>query len=294
MDNSNIKSKTDGLDLFGHLFAPDCEPQDCRAVISLVHGYSEHGGRYAHMGAAFNEAGIALNVIDLRGHGKSGGKRGVIKTYSDFYGDVDALLTETRKRFPDVPHFMIGHSLGGAILINYKMERELQNSPLAQIMGYVVTAPLLRLAKPAPEILRPVMSLLRKLAPAFAFGQKVNGKDISTLAEEARAYENDPLIHGKLSPALALDMIDYGETALSHAANWTAPLLLMHGEADKVTDCDASIAFKATAGDSVTLRTFEGVFHELHNDICRNDVYNEIIHFITTEINSRDLSETYI
>jgi len=183
----------------------------------------------------------------------------------------------------------MGHSLGGGLLFNYKTARE-----LPQIMGYIVTAPLLRLAKPAPEFLRPLMILLRIIAPNFAFGQKVSGKDISTLPEEARAYEIDPLVHGRLSPALALDMIDYGETALSNAADWNQPLLLMHGEADRVTDCNASIAFKAKAGASVSLKTFENAFHEIHNDICRDDVYSEIINFITSEVNSRDLSQTYI
>lgn len=289
MDNYHIKSQRDELPLYGHVFSPDCAPQDCRAVISLIHGYSEHGQRYAHMAAALNETGIALNVIDLRGHGKSDGKRGVISAYPDFYGDVDALLAETRRRFPDVPHFIMGHSMGGGILFNYKNARE-----LPQIMGYIATGPLLRLTKPAPEILRPLMVILRKIVPNFAFGQKVDGKDISTINKEAEAYANDPLVHGQLSPALALDMIDYGEAALLKAADWTCPLLLMHGESDAVTDCDASVEFKAKAGNDVTLRTFEGAFHEIHNDVCRQDVYSEIINFITAEINARDLGETYI
>lgn len=299
MENFNTKSKTDELDLFGHVFAPDCAPQDCRAVISLVHGYSEHGARYAHMGAALNEAGIALCTVDLRGHGKSGGKRGVIGKYPDFYGDVDALIAETRRRFPDVPHFLMGHSMGGSIALNYKFAHQLdcaalEPTPLNQIMGYIVTAPLLRLAKAPPEFLRPLMVMLRMLAPNFTFGQKVDGSDISTLPDEARAYEEDPLVHGKLSPALALDMIDYGEAALSKAPDWRCPLLLMHGEADRVTDCNASIEFKAQSGLDVTLKTFEDAFHEIHNDISRQDVYSEIITFISAEINSRNLSETYI
>lgn len=299
MENFNTKSKIDELDLFGHVFAPDCAPQDCRAVISLVHGYSEHGARYAHMGAALNEAGIALCTVDLRGHGKSGGKRGVIGKYPDFYGDVDALIAETRGRFPDVPHFLMGHSMGGGIALNYKFARQLdcaalEPTPLNQIMGYIITAPLLRLAKAPPEFLRPLMVMLRTLAPNFTFGQKVDGRDISTLPDEARAYEEDPLVHGKLSPALALDMIHYGEAALSKAPEWRCPLLLMHGEADRVTDCNASIEFKAQTGPDVTLKTFENAFHEIHNDISRQDVYSEIINFITAEINSRNLSETYI
>ena len=299
MENFNTKSKIDELDLFGHVFAPDCAPQDCRAVISLVHGYSEHGARYAHMGAALNEAGIALCTVDLRGHGKSGGKRGVIGKYPDFYGDVDALIAETRGRFPDVPHFLMGHSIGGGIALNYNFARQLDcaalvPTPLNQIMGYIITAPLLQLAKAPPEFLRPLMVMLRTLAPNFTFGQKVDGRDISTLPDEARAYEEDPLVHGKLSPALALDMIHYGEAALSKAPEWRCPLLLMHGEADRVTDCNASIEFKAQTGPDVTLKTFENAFHEIHNDISRQDVYSEIINFITAEINSRNLSETYI
>ena len=285
MDNFNLHSQTDGLGLFGYLYDPDCEAQDCRAVISLIHGFAEHGGRYAHMGAALNEAGIALMSADLRGHGKSEGKRGVVSGYPDFYGDIDALLAETRKRFPDVPHFLMGHSMGGGILLNYKAARD-----LSQVMGYIASAPLIKLTKPAPEFLRPLMLILRKLAPNFTFSRKVNGEDISTLADEARAYETDPLVHANLSAALALDMIDYGEAALDKADQWTAPLLLMHGEADNVTDPQASMAFEAQAGAAVTLRTFEGAFHEIHNDKCRNDVYHEIISFITDTLRARGLA----
>lgn len=285
MDHFTLKSQTDDLPLHGHVFAPDCDAQDCRAVISLIHGYSEHGGRYADMGEALNNAGIALITIDLRGHGRSGGKRGVIKAFPDFYGDVDALLSEARRRFPDIPHILMGHSMGGGVLFNYVMSRD-----LPQVMGYIATAPLLRLAKPAPEILRPLMVTLRKIMPNFTLSQKVNGKDISTLPKEAKAYETDPLVHGKLSPALALDMIDYGEIALDKAGDWTRPLLLMHGEADAVTDCNASIAFSAKAGAAVTLRSFEGAFHEIHNDICRDQVYNEIIAFVTQQIKARGLA----
>ena len=241
------------------------------------------------MGQVLNETGIALNAVDLRGHGLSEGKRGLISSYPDFYGDIDALLKETRQRFPDIPHFLMGHSMGGGILLNYKYARD-----LPQIMGYIATGPLLRLTKPAPEILRPLMVALRAILPHFTFGQKVDGKHISTLPEEAKAYESDPLVHGKISPALALDMIDYGKAVLEKADQWTAPLLLMHGEADAVTDPSATIEFKSRSGPETSLRTFEGAFHEIHNDICRDAVYHEIINFITAEINSRDLSETYI
>ncbi len=285
MENFTLSSQTDGLALHGHLFAPDCKPQDCRAVISLIHGFSEHGGRYAHMGQVLNNAGIALMTVDLRGHGLSGGKRGIITKFSDFYGDIDALTEETRRRFPDVPHVLMGHSMGGGILFNYRQTRD-----LPQIIGYIITAPLLQLTKPAPEILRPLMILLRKLAPQFAFSQKVNGKDISTQPVEVKAYEDDPLVHGQLSPALALDMIDYGEIALAAAKDWRGPLLLLHGEADKVTDCQASIQFKAAAGDNVTLRTYEHAFHEIHNDFCRDQVYNDMIAFITAQIKARGLT----
>jgi len=257
MNHFKTTSQTDDLPLHGHIFAPDCAAQDCRGVISLIHGYSEHGARYADMGRALNEAGIALITLDLRGHGLSGGKRGVIKNYPDFYGDVDALLAEARRRFPDIPHFLMGHSMGGGILFNYRQARD-----LSQIMGYIITAPLLRLAKPAPEILRPLMIILRKLAPNFAMNQKVSGKDISTLPEEAKAYADDPLVHGQLSPALALDMIDYGEAALEQAKAWSGPLLLMHGEADRVTDCSASIAF--TKGFNMTI-----IYHLKACDSCR-------------------------
>ena len=109
----------DGIPLWGSVW----RPPEARAAISLVHGIGEHSGRYAHVAKALNEAGYALVSFDLRGHGHSGGLRGHAAEYEAFMADIDLLLQETGRRFPGLPRFLYGHSMGDLVL-NYCLRRQ--------------------------------------------------------------------------------------------------------------------------------------------------------------------------
>jgi len=280
MEEFQTQSLTDDKNLQGYIWRTEAAP---RAVISLVHGFGEHSGRYAPMAEALNDAGIAMVTLDLRAHGRSEGKRGVVHNYENFYGDVDALIQKTRAEFPDSPHILMGHSMGGALVMNYRLARDLPHT-----LAYIITAPLLELTTPYSESLRPFMNILRKLAPNFTFGKPLPSDHISSLRKEAVKYENDPLIGGPVNAGLGLDMIDYGRKALARAKDWNAPLLLMHSHHDKITDCDASAEFAAQA-QQVEFIAYDKAAHEIHNDVTRADVYKEIINFIEAQLAIREI-----
>jgi alpha-beta hydrolase superfamily lysophospholipase len=223
------------------------QPDEPRGVVCLVHGLGEHSGRYAHVAAALNAAGYALFGCDLRGHGKSAGPRGHTPAYDALLDDIGRLLDEATARYPGLPRFLYGHSLGGSLVLNFALRRcsgqALRRKPTLSgegqsqgVAGVIATSPGLRTATPPPMLKVTIGKLLYNLAPAM---QMANGLDRSGLSHDPQviaAYNADPLVHDRISARLGLDLLRNGEWALAHAAEFPAvPLLLVHGTADRIT-----------------------------------------------------------
>ena len=104
MQNFEIKSLADGHPLHGYRWSI---PNPV-AVLNLVHGFGEHCGRYSELAEHLNEHGIEVIGVDLRGHGRTIGQRGVSRQYADIHGDVRALIAEAARLHPDLPRFRAG------------------------------------------------------------------------------------------------------------------------------------------------------------------------------------------
>lgn len=266
-----------GITLRGAVLAA---PKTPHAVISLVHGFGEHCGRYRAMADYLAMQGMAVVGIDLRGHGHSDGKRGVCHDYADMHADLDALLIETRKRFPDIPHILYGHSMGGGLVMHYV----LRHAP-DDLQAIISSAPLLRPADPVPKPLEWLVRLLRKFVPNFALDNGIDGAKISNLPHEQSQYENDPLNHGRLGVGLAVGIVEAGEEVLARASEWALPLLLLHSRDDQLTDFASSEVFAAQV-PSCEFHAYAGVQHELHNDATRKEVYAVMRDYIQAQVNA--------
>ncbi len=255
----------DGLDFYLKGWQPDVSE---KAVVALVHGLGEHIGRYAHMAEAFTTAGYALMGFDLRGHGKTGGARGVIPSAEAVLDDMDRFLQETRQRFPNKPVFLYGHSLGGNLVIFYTLKRK------PALNGVVATGPALRLAFEPPAWKLGLAKLLVKVSPALVMANGLELAGLSRDPQVAQVYSTDPLVHDRISVLLSLSMLRQGEYSLEHASEFPLPLLLMHGGADRLTSAAASQEFASRMGDRCTLKIWEGFYHEIHNEPEKEQVFN--------------------
>lgn len=246
----------DGLRLYAQSWQPD-EP--AQGLVCLVHGLGEHSGRYGHVAQAFTAAGFAVQAFDYRGHGRSAGQRGHIASYDAIMDDVGLLVTQGRERFPGLPCFLYGHSLGGNLVLNYALRRQ------PDLAGVVATSPGLKLAfKPSPVLLAVAKSMDR-LWPAFS---QSNGLELAGISRDPaviQAYQSDPLVHDRVSARLGLAIIEKGQWAIDHAAELTLPALLVHGTADRLTSPQGSREFASRAPHS-TLKLWEGLYHETHNE----------------------------
>ncbi len=237
-----------------------------RGVLCLVHGLGEHSGRYAHVAEFFCGHGFSFMTFDLRGHGKSSGLRGHVDDFDIYNDDVDNLIQEANRRHPQLPVFLYGHSLGGNIVLNYSLSRK------PQIKGVISSSPFLGLAyDPGFKLI--IGKTLYSLLPKFSMANGLDRNGLSRDVDVVERYNKDPLVHDMVSARLGLDLINSGKWIIEHAREFPLPLLLMQGSADWIVSSDATREFaaKLPAG-LITYKEWEGGYHELHNDIIKEDV----------------------
>lgn len=268
----------DGLKLFAQTWEPQGRPN---AVLCLVHGHGEHVGRYAHVAAALTDAGYALTGFDLRGHGKSAGPRGHTPSYDALLDDLLLFEDHTAGRYPGLPRCLYGHSMGGNLVINYALRRR------PDLSGVIATGPWLRLAFEPPAFKVRLGRMMNNLLPGFS---QASGLETAALARDpavVRAYENDPLVHDKISARLFVSTYEAGLWALEHAAEFPLPLLLMHGSADRLTSAEASRQFATAAGERVTFRLWEGCYHEIHNEPEQTEVFRAMVEWLNSTLKQK-------
>jgi alpha-beta hydrolase superfamily lysophospholipase len=254
----------DDLNMYARGWSPQDKP---KAVILLIHGLGEHVGRYEHVGAALAAKGYALLGFDLRGHGKSGGPRGHTPSYETLLDDIDAFFHQIDERYAGLPHFIYGHSLGGNLVLNYVLRRK------PDLKGVIATAAWLKLAY-RPAAYQVILGrLMNGIYPSYTQPNNLNTKNLSRDQIVVRNYENDPLVHDRISARLFFGIYENGLWALEHAAEFPLPLLLMHGGSDSIISLQAVQEFAEKVGGKTTLKVWDGMYHEIHNEPEQEQVF---------------------
>jgi len=231
-----------------------------------VHGLWEHSGRYGELAERLVESRYAVLAFDQRGHGKTKGQRGHVSSYEVLLDDIAMAIKEAARRNRQIPLFLYGQSLGGNLVLNYALRRK------PKLAGLVVTSPLLRLVSPPSAWALALGRTMNRIWPRFSFNAGLDPLALSHDLKATQAYQQDPLVHRRLSARLGTAMLDAGRWALEHAHELTVPLLLMHGSADSITSAQASQEFADRAGPTCTLRIWDGLLHELHWECERDSV----------------------
>lgn len=262
--------------LYRQSWLPDA---DTRAGVLLVHGLGEHSGRYGHVAASLAQRGFALHALDHYGHGKSDGHGGHVPRFSVFLDGVAALLEDVRKTSPDLPLFMLGHSMGGLIAARFMLTQQ------AAFRAVALSGPAFGSDETPPAIvlwLNRLLSALVPTLPVIALDPTLVSRDRAVV----EAYVNDPLVHhGKLTSRLGAEMTNAMEDTLARAAEVTLPLLILHGDADKLTAPSGSAEFHANAGSAdKTLKLYPGLFHEIFNEPERDTVLADLGNWLESQL----------
>jgi len=276
MKHSEFEFKTfDRLSLFGQSWQPEDRP---RAVVYLIHGLGEHSGRYGHVADRLTQAGYSMFAFDLRGHGKSPGPRGHIPSYEALMKDISSLLEVANKQFPQLSSFLYGHSLGGNLVLNYILRHQ------PQLKGVIVSDPWLRLAFEPPRFKIILAQITDYIWPSFSQKNGLDTKVLSRDPEVVHAYENNPLVHDHISSRMFIGIYQSGYWALEHASEFSLPLLLMHGGDDKIISVKASHEFANTKTKNCTLKIWDGLYHEIHNEPEKEEVFKFLIDWLDKEV----------
>lgn len=242
--------------------------EDPEKVICIVHGIGEFGGRFDRVAEAFRKQNMAVLAFDLRGHGKSLGKRGHCAPRKDVLSDVSTLIEYAQELYPGKKLILYGHSMGGNIVLDYRSRGRLNG----ELSAYIVTAPWVRLVRPVPNIVYKAVKLLSRIAPSVTIGSEVNEADLGH-PDSVKPFNDHPLVHNRISALCAVDGFETGQkledgTLENNGRAKQIPLLLMHGEKDKICDVAGSrtIADRMKAdGENVEYIEWSGLYHEIHN-----------------------------
>ena len=265
-----------GVRIVYDVWTPDTTP---RGVVVLAHGLGEHARRYDHVAARFGRDGLLTYALDHRGHGRSGGKRVLLKDISEYTGDFDTLVGIATHEHPGVPRIVLGHSMGGGIVFAYGVERP-DDYDLMVLSGPAVAA---------QTAVSPPLAWLAKTVGAIAPGLSLQELDASAVSRDpavVNAYNTDPLVHhGKVPAGIARALLLVGETMPQRAASLAAPLLVVHGSEDRLIPVDGSRQLVDAVGSSdVELKVYPGLYHEVFNEPERDQVLDDVALWINARL----------
>ncbi|TXF90396.1 lysophospholipase [Neolewinella aurantiaca] len=256
------------------IYAVEWPVPQARAVIGLVHGVGEHCRRYDEMAAWYNAHGIAMVGYDRQGYGRSEGRKGYAENYKEYIDEIAHLLIECERRYPDLPVFLYGHSMGGHLLLRYLIRRH------PNISGAVVSAPHIRLSFQPNPVLVGIGKILRNLYPTFTQENKLDTNMLSRTPGVKATYEADPYVHAKITSRTGIDILENADELNQYDEGIDVPVLLMHGEADGLTSHDGSKDFAARNPEGLTFKSWPELYHELHNEPEREDVFRYVLSWL--------------
>lgn len=265
----------DGVRLFQRswLLAP-------KAAVIIVHGYAEHSGRYEQVATHLAEKGYGIYAFDLRGHGRSEGKRAYVRSVDEHVTDLERFVAHVREQVSGQPLFLLGHSMGGTIVAAYLVSRDVD------LDGAILSAAALRSARGLARIPQGLISFVGRVAPKLPFA-KLSSDKISRDEAVVRAYDNDPLVFRGMMPAgTAAAMIRAMRDIEARPETITLPLLLLHGSADEITKPEGSQELYERAGSTdKTLKLYDGLYHEVLNEPERQRVLDDIVSWLNAHVN---------
>jgi alpha-beta hydrolase superfamily lysophospholipase len=236
-------------------------PKAAKAALIVVHGIAEHADRYRHVAEALAAEGIACFVYDQRGHGKFPGTRTHVGDFAEFAGDLQLVGETARKRFPSLPLFVWGHSMGSVVVTLAAIDG------LHWARGVITTGCALdampKLDGPAGAALR----VAAALAPRLRISLRIDATALTQVVEIQRGHMNDPLVPRTASLNLLYGFAMACRQCYANAQKITLPWLAVHGEADRVCPVSGSRALVAALGSQdKRLVTYPGLLHEVHNE----------------------------
>lgn len=275
--NTSFLKAADGLTLFTQSWLPEETP---RALVVIVHGYGEHSTRYAVTAAALAQAGVAVYALDHRGHGKSEGLRAWFESLKEPVADLRLFVESIQRTHAGLKLFVLGHSMGTLISLHYVLRYQ------HEVAGLMLSGTALTGDETVPGFFIPVGQFLGRFIPRVPLFPPLPLAEICSDPAIVTAYENDPLVYrGWWRIGMGIGLIVGGRDLQAQLPQLTLPLLILHGEADKITPISgAHLARDRAKSVDKTFKSFAGMRHEVLNEVGKGEVLDTIVHWLDKHV----------
>ena len=244
-----------------------------RAAAVIVHGLCEHQGRYDYMAELFHTEGISTYRFDHRGHGRSEGERTFYTTFHELLDDTNVVVDMAIAENPEIPVFLIGHSMGGFTVSLYGAKY-----PDKKLRGIITSGALTHDHKGTISSLPGGMDVHMRLPNQL-------GSAVCSVAEVVEWYGKDPYNTDSYTPGLCYALKDGLAWFKDHVSEFAYPVLMLHGEKDGLVDVQDTYDFfkEATVKDK-QMKIYGNLFHEIFNEYCRDEVIGDTLSWIQNRI----------
>ena len=271
-DTEETLTAFDGLKLHVETFDAAAP---ARAAVVMVHGFSAHCGMFRHVPAALARAGFAVTAFDCRGHGRSEGRHGYVRRFSDYTDDLGRVIARARDRSPDLPLVVAAHSHGVTITLDYLFRG------VGTFDALVAAAPYLDLKMKVPLYKRMISPVMGALWPTLTMSNEIALDVTCSDPQAVAAMAADPLIRHVATPRWFNEVRATQARLRVSATLLKVPTFMPVAGSDRLVDSAAAIAFAHAAGPIVDLKVYEKSFHEMYLEADRDVVIADVIDWLS-------------
>jgi lysophospholipase len=267
-DAEETLTAADGLKLHVERFSAAGPP---RAAVVMAHGFSAHCGAFRHVADALARAGFAVTGFDFRGHGRSEGRHGYVRRFSDYGSDLKDVLDHARGLSPGRPVAVAAHSQGAAVALDFLLRG------VGTFDALVAATPYLALKMPVPLYKRMISPVLGLLWPTLAMSNQIEPERVSRDPETCAAIAADPLVRHVATPRWFNEVRATQARLRASAALLKVPTFMPVAGDDRLVDPSASLEFARAAGPVVEVKVYDQLFHEVYFEPERETVIADVI-----------------
>ncbi|PIR18440.1 MAG: hypothetical protein COV46_00105 [Deltaproteobacteria bacterium CG11_big_fil_rev_8_21_14_0_20_49_13] len=265
----------DKLRLYFELWIPN-QP---KAAIVFVHGLGDHIGRYAEFAKYLIGKNYALCMYDQRGHGRSGGRKAHCHSFNDYLRDLSQVVDMVHASAPGVPLFLIGHSFGGQVAINF-VARYAKG-----VRGLVALSPNIEPLIKIPGWKKKLAGKISKVLPIIRFYTHAQPSHLSHDEQVVEASRSDPLMHWHVTARLGTEILKNLSGIHRLAYKVKVPSIFMHGSEDRICSIEGTRKFYfSLLVQNKEMKIYPGFYHELLHEVEREKVLVDIGNWLNNQI----------
>ncbi len=265
-----------GQSIFYQYWLPQNKP---RAILLINHGLNEHCGRYHEMALYFTEKGFGVFGFDNIGHGKSNGTRSYVKDYPSFINPILTYLGMINEWHPDLPVYLVGHSMGGLIGASFLIDHQ------DKVSGAILSGSLVMVPEYVSKLTVKIGTIISRIFPKLRL-LGIEKVWLSQDPEVVTNYINDPLVYNGKSTARISSVLNNGISYVAdRGSSITVPVLLLHGGDDRICDPSwSTYLHNLISSQENQLIIYDGLYHEIYNEPERERVYKDVLNWLEGQL----------